>query len=120
MTSEPSQATTRLVPRPEATFPALRGALARLAPDRVADFHADRDHVSALATTSNSAAPIHGFLLKWATEVEILRRPALAARYQAALDAANSHNRDAPRWRTAMDDCLAVHDEARSSVVDNA
>lgn len=48
-----------------------------------------------------------------ATEIETERRPSLAARYQAALDAANTLDRDDPRWRAAMDVCLALYLETR-------
>ncbi|MBH1933635.1 hypothetical protein I5Q34_04890 [Streptomyces sp. AV19] len=107
-----------LIPRPEKTFPALRTALARVAPSRLAEFQADRDLAFTSATRHNSFRPIHLFQVKWATEIEIERLPHLAARYRTALDAANTLDRDDPKWREAMDDCLAVREEARAAVAD--
>ncbi|MBZ4320244.1 hypothetical protein [Streptomyces huiliensis] len=105
-----------LVPRPDTTFPALRAALARVAPSRMAEFLADRDAAFTAATQDGSFQPIRFFQEKWATEVEIERRPLLAARYRAAPAAANGLDRDDPGWRDAMDVCLAVYEEARSAV----
>ncbi|UQI46796.1 hypothetical protein M1P56_21810 [Streptomyces sp. HU2014] len=47
---------------------------------------------------------------------EIERRPGPATRYRAALDGANILDRDDPRWRAALDACMAVRDEARAAV----
>ncbi|MGI5340024.1 hypothetical protein ACQEVS_22820 [Streptomyces sp. CA-181903] len=118
MTTAHDEQPSELIPRPDMTFPALRAALARVAPSRLAEFQADRDMAFTAATQDGSFQPIRFFQIKWATEIEIERRPSLAARYQAALDAANSLDRDDPRWRDAMDTCLALHDEARSAVTD--
>ncbi|MFI9722841.1 hypothetical protein ACIHFE_24815 [Streptomyces sp. NPDC052396] len=118
MTAQHAEEPAELIPRPEPTFPALRTALAKIASSRLAEFQADRDMAFTAATQHASFTPIRAFQLKWATEIEILRRPGLAARYQAALDAANSLDRDDPRWREAMDTCMAVHNEARAAVSD--
>ncbi|GHF29036.1 hypothetical protein GCM10010218_07740 [Streptomyces mashuensis] len=119
MTAQHAEEPGELVPRPEMTFPALRAALARVASSRLAEFQADRDSAFTAATQHASFRPIRAFQLKWATEIEIERRPALAARYRAALDAANTLDRADPRWRTAMDECMAVREEARAAVTDD-
>ncbi|GHC32513.1 hypothetical protein ABZ419_11790 [Streptomyces cinnamoneus] len=116
MTAQHAEEPAELVPRPEMTFPALRAALARVASSRLAEFQADRDSAFTAATQHASFNPIRMFQVKWATEIEIERRPALAARYRAALDGANTFDRDDPRWRAAMDECMAVRNEARAAV----
>ncbi|MFE5868719.1 hypothetical protein ACFQ6V_08700 [Streptomyces roseifaciens] len=119
MTAPHSEQPAELFPRPEMTFPALRAALARVAPSRLAEFQADRDSAFTAATQHASFNPIRVFQVKWATEVEIERRPRLAARYHAALDDANALDRDDPRWRAAMDECMAARNEARAAVTDS-
>ncbi|MEV6779165.1 hypothetical protein [Streptomyces syringium] len=116
MPAQPAEEPAELIPRPEMTFPALRAALARVASSRLAEFQADRDSAFTAATQHASFQPIRMFQIKWATEIEIERRPALATRYRAALDGANTLDRDDPKWREAMDACMAVRDEARAAV----
>ncbi|MFE0045560.1 hypothetical protein [Streptomyces albireticuli] len=116
MTAQHAEDPAELIPRPEMTFPALRAALARVASSRLAEFQADRDSAFTAATQHSSFQPIRMFQLKWATEIEIERRPGLAARYRAALDGANTLDRTDPKWREAMDACMAVRDEARAAV----
>ncbi|MFI9306245.1 hypothetical protein [Streptomyces triculaminicus] len=118
MTAQHAEEPAELIPRPDLTFPALRAALARVASSRLAEFQADRDTAFTAATQHASFTPIRNFQLKWATEIEIERRPGLAARYRAALDAANTLERDDPAWREAMDECLSVRNEARAAVTD--
>ncbi|WP_372409568.1 hypothetical protein [Streptomyces luteireticuli] len=119
MTAQHHEHPPEVIPRPEKTFPSLRAALARVAPSRLAEFQADRDLAFTSATQHNSFRPIHLFQIKWATEIEIERLPHLAARYQAALDAANTLDRDDPKWREAMDNCLAIYEEAQAAVTDD-
>ncbi|MEV6672703.1 hypothetical protein [Streptomyces sp. NPDC051162] len=106
-----------LIPRPVLTFPALRTALAHVAPDRLPEFHADRDMVFTRATETGAFGPIKGFQLKWATIIEIERRPALAHRMRQAQRHIHTLDRDDPAWRAAMDEALAVHNEARAAVI---
>ncbi|GAA0328107.1 hypothetical protein QZH56_24965 [Streptomyces olivoreticuli] len=107
------------IPRPALTYPALRAALARVAPDRLPEFHADRDTVFTMATETGAFGPIRGFQLKWATAIEIERRPDLAARMRRAWQRIQTLDRDQPLWRAAMDEALAVHNEARAAVTSN-
>ncbi|MBH1935246.1 hypothetical protein I5Q34_13340 [Streptomyces sp. AV19] len=105
-----------IVPRPEMNFAALRVALARVAPARLPEFLAERDVVFSLATEVQSFGPIRGFLVKWATEIEILRRPALSERMRRAQRVVHTRDRDDSTWRAAMDEVVAVHNEARAAV----
>ncbi|WP_171168792.1 hypothetical protein [Streptomyces sp. I05A-00742] len=116
MTARHDGQPAELIPRPDMTFPALRAALARVAPSRLPEFLADRDMAFTAATRHGSFRPVRFFQVTWATEIEIERRPPLAARYRAALEAANALDRDDPRWRAAMDTCLALREEARAAV----
>ncbi|MCC3767543.1 hypothetical protein [Streptomyces sp. UNOC14_S4] len=112
-TPEPAE---EITPRPEQNFAALRVALARVAPARMPEFLADRDVLFQQATAEESFTPIRGFLIKWATEIEIARRPALAERMHRAQRTIHSLDRDDPAWRAAMDEVLAVHNEAQAAV----
>lgn len=105
-----------IIPRPEMNFAALRVALARVAPARMPEFLADRDVLFNQATAEQSFGPIRGFMVKWATEIEILRRPALVYRMERAERAIHTLGRDDPAWRAAMDEALAVHNEAQAAV----
>ncbi|MEU3352217.1 hypothetical protein [Streptomyces sp. NPDC037389] len=105
-----------LIPRPERTPDALRMALARLAPHRLADMEKQKSEAFQIAAETNNLGPIRGWLTIWAGEVEVERRPGLLARRRAAERAVQSLDRDDPAWRAAMDEILAVLDEARGAV----
>ncbi|MET8750316.1 hypothetical protein ABZW32_09540 [Streptomyces sp. NPDC004667] len=68
------------VPQPAATVEELRTALARIAPDAVATFDAERAAAVARARQDVSSAPMRRFLRQWALHVAIERHPDLAAR----------------------------------------
>ncbi|MCD9141988.1 hypothetical protein [Streptomyces albireticuli] len=117
MTTAPApEPAEEIIPRPEMNFAALRVALARVAPARMAEFLADRDVLFNQATAEQSFSPIRGFLIKWATEIEILRVPALAQRMNHAQREIHTLDRDDPAWRAAMGEALAVHNEAETAV----
>ncbi|MBC3989537.1 hypothetical protein H8N00_11765 [Streptomyces sp. AC563] len=103
-----------VIPRPDSTFPALRAALARVAPTRLPELIAERATVFTMATRSSSYQPIALYQLKWATVIEIERFPALARRLRAAEHAARSLDRDDAAWRTAMDEIRAITAAARA------
>lgn len=103
------------LPRPERTPDALRVALARLAPHRLAEMEQQKNEAFQLAAKSNSLGPIHGWLTIWAGEVEVERRPDLLARRRAAEHVVQTLDRDDPAWRAAMDEILAVMNEAREA-----
>ncbi|RLU94716.1 hypothetical protein CTZ27_18575 [Streptomyces griseocarneus] len=105
-----------LIPRPEKTFPALRTALAQVAPARPAEMVAERDAVFTVATQADSFGPIAMFQLKWAVVIEIERCPDIARRLHAAERAAQTLDREDPAWRAAMDEIREILDAAHAEV----
>ncbi|UQI43879.1 hypothetical protein M1P56_05670 [Streptomyces sp. HU2014] len=103
------------ISRPERTPDALRTALARLAPHRLADMERQKDEAFQLAAQSNSLGPIRGWLTIWAAEVEVERRPDLLERRRAAERAVQTCDRDDPAWLAATEELLAVLREAREA-----
>ncbi len=73
-----------VIERPDRTISALRQALARVAPSKLPLMESERDEVLTLAAETQSVGPVNGFLLRWATAVEIERRPATARRLREA------------------------------------
>jgi hypothetical protein len=69
-----------------------------------------------MAAQLNSVKPIHGWLLMWAQQVEIERRPNLSARLRTAEALAQTLDREDPRWRSAMDTIHAVLEESLAAV----
>jgi hypothetical protein len=104
-----------LVPRPERIPDALRMALARIAPHRLAEMEQQRNEAFQLAAQGNTLGPIRGWLTIWAGEVEIERRPDLLARRRAAEQAVQTLDPDDPAWHAARDEVLAVLTEARQA-----
>ncbi|MGW3571945.1 hypothetical protein ACWDSL_50145 [Streptomyces sp. NPDC000941] len=102
-------------PRPERTPEALRIALARIAPDRLGEMERQKNEAFALAAEHDNLGPIRQWLTIWAAEVEVERRPDLAARRREAERTAHTLGKDAPAWRAAMDEILAVLNEARAA-----
>ncbi|MCQ4084598.1 hypothetical protein NGB36_29485 [Streptomyces sp. RB6PN25] len=109
----PSGQPGELIPRPQRTPDALRLALARIAPHRLGEMDRQKDEAFALAAQHDTLAPIHQWLSVWAGEVEIERRPDLSQRRRHAEQACQTLDRDDPSWRAAMDEVLAVVNEAR-------
>ena len=114
MTTQPVHDGGALIPRPEKTFPALRAALAQVAPSRLAEMTTERDTVFTMATQANSFGPIAMFQLKWATVIEIERFPDTARRLRGAEHAARTLDKDDPAWRAAMDEIREIMDAARA------
>lgn len=92
------------IPRPERTPEALRIALARVAPHRLSEMEQQKNEALALAAEHDTPGPIRQWLTIWAAEVEIERRPDLAARRRDAERAAHTLGKDDPAWRAAMDE----------------
>jgi hypothetical protein len=116
MTTQPIHDGGALIPRPDKTFPALRAALAQVAPSRLAEMTSERDTVFTMATQPNSFGPIAMFQLKWATVIEIERFPDVARRLHAAERAAQTLNREDPEWQAAMDEIREIMQAARAQV----
>lgn len=73
-----------LIPRPSMTFPALRAAVAAVAPARLPEMYAKMQEAFVRAGEEDSVAPIHMFYREWAVIVEIERHPQTAMRLHTA------------------------------------
>jgi hypothetical protein len=73
-----------LIPRPELTLHALREAIARVAPGRLAEMYEKMQAAFVRAGQEDSVVPIHMFYREWAVIVEIERFPETAHRLHAA------------------------------------
>ncbi len=105
-----------LMPRPARTPEALLNAIARLAPHRLGEMQRQKDEAFTIAVRTNRLGPIHGWMTVWAAEAEIERRPDLFSRRSSAELAIHTLDRTDPRWQQAMDEALAVVNEARTAV----
>lgn len=74
---------TELVPRPEQTLEALRAALAVVDPGLLPEMQRTKDEAFAKAVEWQSLTPVRSWGLAWARDIEIARRPDLAARHAA-------------------------------------
>jgi hypothetical protein len=74
MSQTPGQAEP-LIPRPELTLPALRAAVARVAPGRLPEMFEKMQAAFVRAGEEGSVVPIHMFYREWAVTVEIERHP---------------------------------------------
>jgi hypothetical protein len=91
-----------LTPRPSLTLPALRQAVATVAPGRLPEMFTKMQEAFVRAGEQGSVTPIHMFYREWAVIVEIERHPATAHRLHAAEQALMSED---PQVRAA-----AIHD----------
>ncbi|MBP5937585.1 hypothetical protein F3K43_17515 [Streptomyces sp. LBUM 1476] len=103
-----------LIPRPEQTPEALRAALAVVAPGRLKEMQASKDEAFAKAVEWQSLSPVQSWVLTWAREIEIARRPDLSAR-RATAEAGLEHP-DALTAREALEELSRVLDEAMRAV----
>ncbi|TDD36212.1 hypothetical protein E1287_11905 [Actinomadura sp. KC06] len=73
-----------LIPMPKLTVPALRKAVATVAPSRLREFFEDMQKAFDEAGEEGSVFPIRAFYLKWGEFVEIERHPETAERLHTA------------------------------------
>lgn len=73
-----------LIPRPEQTPDALRAALVVVAPGRLVEMQESKDDAFAKAVEWQSLSPVRSWVLAWARDIEIARRPDLSARHVRA------------------------------------
>jgi hypothetical protein len=73
-----------LMPLPELTLPALRQAVATLAPSRLPEFFNGMQAAFVRAGDEDSVVPIRMFYRQWGVVIEIERHPRTAARLHAA------------------------------------
>lgn len=103
-----------LVPRPEQTPDALRAALAVVDPKRLPEMQRTKDDAFAKAVEWQSLSPVRSWVLAWARDIEIARRPDLAARHARARS--NLEHDDAATARQALRELSTVMDEALKAV----
>ena len=103
-----------LVPRPELTPDALRAALAVVAPSRLDEMQAMKDDAFAKAVEWKSLSPVQSWVLIWAREIEIARRPDLSARYTEAENALE--HEDPAIAQEALRELSSVLEEALKAV----
>ncbi|WP_433890162.1 DUF6247 family protein [Streptomyces sp. CA-111067] len=114
MTAESLPHDAPIAPRPDRTPDALREAIAKLAPYRLAEMEWEKNETLAMAVEQNSLAPVHMFLLRWAVVAEIERRPETARRlHRAEQVAAEAEDPELSRKavREAGDIVRAAHRE---------
>jgi hypothetical protein len=73
-----------LIPQPNLTLPALRHAVAAVAPARLPEMYSKMQEAFVRAGEEGSVTPIHMFYREWAVIVEIERYPDVARRLHAA------------------------------------
>jgi hypothetical protein len=103
-----------LVPRPEQTPDALRAALAVVDPGRLSEMQLTKDEAFAKALEWQSLTPVRSWALAWARDIEIARRPDLAARHARART--DLEHADPVIAGAALRELSAVLDEAMKAV----
>ncbi|MET9253298.1 hypothetical protein [Streptomyces sp. NPDC003717] len=103
-----------LIPRPEHTPDALRAALAAVDPGRLPEMQRTKDEAFAKAVEWQSLSPVRSWVLVWARDIEIARRPDLAARHARARE--DLEHQDTAVGRKALEELSAVLDEAMKAV----
>jgi hypothetical protein len=79
-----------LIPQPGLTLPALRQAVAAVAPGRLPEMFTKMQEAFVRAGEEDSVTPIHMFYREWAVIVEIERHPETSRRLHAAEQALTS------------------------------
>jgi hypothetical protein len=102
-----------LIPMPALTLPALRQALAGVAPSRLPEFFEEMQDAFTRAGEEESVIPIRMFYRRWGVTVAIERNPALAERLHAAESALDHEDPEvrARAIREAGDIVRAAHRE---------
>ncbi|GCD44845.1 hypothetical protein [Streptomyces paromomycinus] len=102
-------------PRPDRSPDALRLALTRLAPHRLAEMERQKNEAFELAAKTENLGPIRGWLTVWAGEIEVERRPDLLSRRRAAEHSLQTLDHDDAAWSAARDELVAILREAREA-----
>lgn len=103
-----------LIPRPQQTPDALRAALAAVDPARLEEMQGTKDEAFAKAVEWQSLSPVQSWVLTWARDIEIARRPDLSTRYTRAKG--NLEHDDPAIAQEALRELSAVLDEAMKAV----
>ena len=92
MTAEYPQGDEPLIPMPALSLPALRQAVATVAPSRLPEFFQEIQDAFTQAGDEDSVFPIRHFYQRWGAAIAIERRPSVAARLHAAERALADHD----------------------------
>ena len=84
MTAEYPHGDEPLIPMPALSLPALRQAVAMVAPSRLPEFFQEIQDAFTQAGDEDSVFPIRHFYQRWGAAIAIERRPSVAARLHAA------------------------------------
>ena len=84
MTAEYPHGDEPLIPMPALSLPALRQAVATVAPSRLPEFFQEIQDAFTQAGDEDSVFPIRHFYQRWGAAIAIERRPSVAARLHAA------------------------------------
>ena len=84
MTAEHPQGDEPLILMPALSLPALRQAVATVAPSRLPEFFQEIQDAFTQAGDEDSVFPIRHFHQRWGAAIAIERRPSVAARLHAA------------------------------------
>src|ERR1700749_4850218 len=84
MTAEYPQGDEPLIPMPALSLPALRQAVAAVAPSRLPEFFQEVQDAFTQAGDEDSVFPIRHFYQRWGAAIAIERRPSVPARLHAA------------------------------------
>ncbi len=103
-----------LIPRPEQTPDALRAALAVVDPGRLEEMQRTKDEAFAKAVEWQSLSPVQSWVLAWARDIEIARRPELSARHARATS--DLEHEDPVVAHEALRELSDVLDEAMKAV----
>jgi hypothetical protein len=100
MTGQAPEQGDPLIPQPSLTLPALRQAIAAVAPGRLSEMFSKMQDAFVRAGEEGSVTPIRMFYREWAVIVEIERHPEIARRLHTAEQALMSD--DAPARDAAI------------------
>ncbi|MGX1910435.1 hypothetical protein ACWIID_16480 [Streptomyces phaeochromogenes] len=103
-----------LIPRPEQVPDALRAALAVVEPGRLEEMQRTKDDAFAKAVEWQSLSPVRSWVLAWARDIEIARRPELSARRACAKS--DLEHEDPVVAQEALRKLSTVLDEAMKAV----
>ncbi|MFF4404138.1 hypothetical protein ACFY2W_17260 [Streptomyces sp. NPDC001262] len=92
MTVQHTEPSGPLIPKPALTLPALRRAVATVAPSRLPEFFDDMQKAFVRAGDEGSVTPIRMFYRHWGVIVEIDRHPQIARRLRTAERAMDSEH----------------------------
>src|SRR6202050_575943 len=93
MTAEYPQGNEPLIPMPALSLPALRQAVATVAPSRLPEFFQEIQDAFIQAGEEDSVFPIRHFYQRWGAAIAIARRPSVAARLPDAERALHAPDR---------------------------